>query len=103
MDGHGSFSVFIAKNKSGIGWKIQPIFTIGLDSKDLDLLLEIKVFFKIGKIYTSKRGIVYYTVSSTKDIIKYILPHFDKYPLISLKLKDYLVFRDNSFNRKGRR
>ena len=94
VDGDGSFSVSIAKKKSGIGWKIQPIFTIGLDPKDLDLLVQIKVFFKIGKIYTSKRGIVYYTVGSTKDIIKYILPHFDKYPLISLKLKDYLVFRE---------
>ena len=93
VDGDGSFSVSITKKKSGIGWKIQPIFTIGLDPKDLDLLVQIKVFFKTGKIYTSKRGIVYYTVGSTKDIIKYILPHFDKYPLISFKLKDYLVFR----------
>jgi len=94
VDGDASFTVSIAKKKSGIGWKIQPIFTIGLVPKDLDLLVQIQVFFKTGKIYTSKRGIIYYTVGSTKDIIKYILPHFDKYPLISLKLKDYLVFRN---------
>nr|YP_010164142.1 LAGLIDADG endonuclease [Metarhizium album]QRK27467.1 LAGLIDADG endonuclease [Metarhizium album] len=93
IDGDGSFSVSIAKKKSGTGWKIQPIFSIGLDTKDLDLLIQIKTYFKAGKIYTSKRGVVYYTVSSTKDIIKYILPHFDKYPLFSLKLKDYLVFK----------
>ena len=93
-DGDGSFSVSIAKKKSGMGWKIQPVFSIGLDEKDLDLLVQIKAFFKAGKIYTSKRGIIYYTVGSTKDLIKYILPHFDKYPLASLKLKDYLVFRE---------
>ena len=93
-DGDGSFSVSIAKKKSGTGWKIQPIFSIGLDPKDLDILVQIKAFFKIGKIYVSKRGIIYYTIGSTKDIIKYILPHFDKYPLSSLKLKDYLVFRE---------
>lgn len=29
-----------------------------------------------------------------KDIIKYILPHFDKYPLATLKLKDYLLFKE---------
>lgn len=92
-DGDGSFSVSIAKKKSGIGWKIQPFFTIGLDQKDLDLLVQIKAFFKVGKIYTSKRGVVYYTVGSTKDIIKYILPHFDRYPLATLKLKDYLLFK----------
>ena len=93
-DGDGSFSVSIAKKKSGVGWKIQPIFTIGLDYKDLDLLVQIKAYFKVGKIYTSARGIVYYTVGSTKDIIKYILPHFDKYNLVTLKLKDYLVFKN---------
>lgn len=94
VDGDGSFSVSIAKKKSGTGWKIQPIFTIGLDPKDLDLLVQIKAYFKVGKIYTSTRGIVYYTVGSTKDIIKYILPHFDKYNLATLKLKDYLVFKE---------
>ena len=93
-DGDGSFSVSIAKKKSGLGWKIQPTFTVGLDSKDLDLLVQIKAYFKVGKIYTSGRGIVYYTVGSTKDIIKYILPHFDKYNLATLKLKDYLVFKN---------
>ena len=93
-DGDGSFSVSIAKKKSGSGWKIQPLFTIGLDPKDLDLLVQIKAYFKVGKIYTSSRGIVYYTVGSTKDIIKYILPHFDKYNLVTLKIKDYLVFKN---------
>ncbi|CAF3448431.1 unnamed protein product [Fusarium graminearum] len=46
-----------------------------------------------GKIYKSKRGIIYYTIGSTKDLLKHVLPHFDKYPLSSLKLKDYLVFK----------
>ncbi|KAF5868399.1 putative uncharacterized 49.1 kda protein in nd3 [Botrytis fragariae] len=66
IDGDGSFAVSIAKKKSG------------LDQKDLDLLVQIKDFFKVG---------------STKDLIKYILPHFDKYPLATAKLKDYLVFK----------
>lgn len=57
-------------------------------------MVQIKAYFKVGKIYTSSRGIVYYTVGSTKDIIKYILPHFDKYNLVTLKIKDYLVFKN---------
>lgn len=36
-DGDGSFAVSITKQNSGIGWKILPMFTIGLDPKDLDL------------------------------------------------------------------
>ncbi|CAF3568810.1 unnamed protein product [Fusarium graminearum] len=56
----------------------------------LHLLL---AYFNAGKIYKSKRGIIYYTIGSTKDLLKHVLPHFDKYPLSSLKLKDYLVFK----------
>ena len=93
-DGDGSFSVSITKKKSGTGWKIQPVFSIGLDIKDLDILVQFKTFFNAGKIYTSKRGIVYFTIGSTKDLIKHVLPHFDKYPLLSLKLKYYLVFKE---------
>jgi hypothetical protein len=69
------------------------MFTIGLDKKDLDLLVQIKAFFKIGNIYTSNKGIVYYTVGSVKDIEKYILPHFDKFPLVTKKLKDFTLFK----------
>ena len=92
-DGDGSFAVSITKKKEGIGWKIVPMFTIGLDKKDLDLLVQIKAFFKIGNIYTSNKGIVYYTVGSVKDIEKYILPHFDKFPLVTKKLKDFTLFK----------
>ena len=42
-DGDGSFAVSIAKKKSGIGWKIPHIFTIGLDQKDSDLLAKLKL------------------------------------------------------------
>lgn len=93
-DGDGSFSVSITKKKEGIGWKIVPMYTIGLDLKDLDLLVQIKDFFKTGNIYTSKRGVVYYTVGSVKDIVKYIIPHFDKFPLVTQKLKDFLLFKE---------
>jgi len=70
------------------------MFTIGLDLKDLDLLVQIKDFFKTGNIYTSKRGVVYYTVGSVKDIVKYIIPHFDKFPLLTQKLKDFMLFKE---------
>uniref|UniRef100_UPI0023F0980C homing endonuclease n=1 Tax=Leptographium wingfieldii TaxID=155675 RepID=UPI0023F0980C len=94
IDGDGSFAVSITKKKEGIGWKIVPMFTIGLDQKDLDLLVQIKDFFKTGNIYTSKRGVTYYTVGSVKDIVKYILPHFEKFPLVTQKLKDFILFKE---------
>ena len=35
-----------------------------------------------------------FRVSSPKQILEQILPHFDKYPLISQKVSDYLLFRE---------
>lgn len=34
------------------------------------------------------------TVSSLDQILNVILPHFDKYPLITQKLADYLLFKE---------
>nr|YP_009364295.1 LAGLIDADG endonuclease [Ophiocordyceps sinensis]ARF03421.1 LAGLIDADG endonuclease [Ophiocordyceps sinensis] len=53
-DGDGSFSVSISKKNTGIGWKIQPLFHIGLDPKDLPLR-KIQAYFNVGKIYTASR------------------------------------------------
>ena len=34
-----------------------------------------------------------FRVSSPKQILEHILPHFDKYPLISQKRADYILFK----------
>jgi len=34
-----------------------------------------------------------YSVNSVKDIINVIIPHFDKYPLLTQKRADYLLFK----------
>jgi hypothetical protein len=36
---------------------------------------------------------VYYSVQSARDIAKVIIPHFEKYPLITKKRADYLLFK----------
>ena len=97
-DGDGSFSVVISKNNNDTGapYKIQPVYTIGLHIKDKALLEEIKEFFNgKGNIFVRKDGLkVDYTVGSTKDLVNYILPHFDAYPLVSQKRADYLLFKE---------
>lgn len=76
--------------------KVQPVLTIGLHIKDLPLLLLIKKYFKdAGNIHVSNNGkIAYYNVSSVKEIIKYIIPHFDSFPLVTQKQADYLLFKE---------
>ena len=96
-DGDGSFSILTSKDIRGkLLCKVQPVFTFGLHKKDLPLLLMIQKYFGgVGNIHTRKAdGTVYYNTSSVKDIIKYVIPHFDSYPLVSQKKADFLLFRE---------
>lgn len=50
------------------------------------------LFGGIGKIRTEKELSVSYTVTSIKDLAV-IIEHYDKYPLITKKRADYLLFK----------
>lgn len=68
------------------------MFRIGLHKRDLALLEQIQAYFGgIGSIVKQRKDVVAYRVSSQKDILNYVLPHFDKYPLITHKREDYLL------------
>lgn len=77
------------------GWSVQPIFKYDLHVKDLPLLEEVKAFFGgAGHISVSAtRSSAYYSVNSTKEIIKFIIPHFDSYPLLTKKRGDFELFK----------
>ena len=76
------------------GWNIVPVFTINLSGRDTTLLKRILSYFGVGKITICKKdGFVYFTVNSVKDLINVIIPHFDKYPLLTKKQADYEIFK----------
>jgi len=53
----------------------------------------VKEYFGCGSIRFSKRDQTFkYEVRSLKDLVTAILPHFWKYPLLSSKMKDFVVF-----------
>jgi hypothetical protein len=71
--------------------EIQPEFKIELHEKDLPILENIQKYFKgKGQIIVKNKSI--YRVRSIKDL-ELIINHFDKYPLISNKYADYLLFK----------
>lgn len=68
------------------------MFRIGLHKKDKALLEQIQAYFGgIGSIVKQGENVVAYRVSSLKDILNHVLPHFDKFPLITYKRGDYLL------------
>ena len=62
---------------------------------DLDLMLNLKKFFgeDIGKIVIFKDTCTY-RVDKLVDIFEVIIPNFDKYPLVTQKLADYILFKE---------
>jgi LAGLIDADG endonuclease len=67
-----------------------------LHKKDLDLLKSIKSYFDgVGIISESKsKDMCAFRVSSPKQILEKVLPHFDKYPLVTKKYIDYQLFKN---------
>lgn len=95
-DAEGCFMVIARKKpRSNLGWKIEANFSINLHKRDVKLLNNIKDFFGgIGQVSKERNGCCDFTVRSLDQIINVILPHFDKYPLITQKLADYLLFKE---------
>jgi hypothetical protein len=88
-DAESTFTVKIAKDKSiFLGIRIIPVYVIELHIRDIEVLKKIKEFFNVGSIIVRIRngkstGI--YSVQSLKDLTEIIIPHFNKYPLITQK------------------
>ena len=95
VDGEGCWSISIYRDKNlKTGWRIIPVFIIGLHARDLFLLEKIKSYFYKGriKILKNNRGVNYY-VNSIEDLTKFIIPHFEKYPLLTQKKADFELFK----------
>jgi len=92
-DAEGSFMVIIRKKpKSQLGWGIEAVFSIVLHLKDKAILELIQQFFGgRGNIYEGKDNVTY-SVSSLKDLT-WIIDHFDKYPLITQKKADFILWK----------
>jgi len=95
IDAEGSFSVIIDKNKvRNLGWRVQSKFQMGLHMRDFELLLKLQQYFNgIGSIYMdNSRNRAMYSVDSNKDL-KILIDHFEKYPLLTQKAGDWILFR----------
>jgi hypothetical protein len=68
-----------------------------LNYKDLNLLQNIKSHFGVGSIRLRIKNDVpksaIFSVRSIKDLLEIIIPHFDKYPLLTQKRIDFLLFK----------
>ena len=92
-DAESSFSILIqANSKYATGWRIKPVFAIGLHKKELELLKSIQSYLGVGKIHVHGKNSIQYRVDSNKDL-QVIVNHFERYPLVTAKLADFILFK----------
>ena len=92
VDAEGCFSVIIEIPKEN-KWKVKISFEINLHEKYQDILYKIQFFFGVGAVYhrpDRKKSV--YRVTNVTYIKNVIIPHFLKYPLISKKGGDFLLW-----------
>jgi len=95
IDGEGSFSLIVDKNKvRQLGWRSQLKFQLGLHTKDLNVLCLLQQYLGgVGSIHlSSTRDIVNYSIDSIKGFNN-LINHLEKYPLLTQKAADFLLFK----------
>ena len=94
-DAEGCFTTSIyADSRMSTKWQVKPIFKITLHNKDRKILEALQRTWGVGKIYKHGTDSIAYRVSSLKNL-KVIINHFEKYPLKTQKLADYLLFKQS--------
>ncbi len=95
IDGEGCFSIsFSKRDKFLVGWETKPSFSVSQNEDRAQILFLMQKVFKCGFIrrdYSDKT--LKYEVRSLNDLINKIIPHFEKYPLLSEKQKDFEFFK----------
>ncbi len=91
-DAEGCFSINIQKIKKGNRY-ISSTFKIALDYKDIQILYSLKNYFKVGQITIHKYE-ARLEINGFQNAINYVIPHFEKYPQITQKYADYLLWKN---------
>jgi len=94
VDGEGCFMVsFNLRPSLSTGIEVRPAFAVALNKRSLDVLKALQRFFGCGAIRYSRRDRTYkWEVRSVPDIVKKVLPHFERYPLQTAKREDFERF-----------
>src|SRR3989344_4505921 len=95
VDGEGCFTVtFNQKLKANLGWEMKPSFSVSQNEDKRQVLDIIREYFGCGYIrrdYADKT--VKFEVRDHNDLMTKIIPHFERFPFLSSKQKDFELFK----------
>lgn len=96
IDGEGCFSVtFNKKSAALLGWESRPSFSVSQNEGRRQVIDIMKEYFQCGYIrrdYSDKT--LKFEVRNHEDLMQKIIPHFEKFPFLSDKQKDFMLFNE---------
>ena len=96
FDGEGCFTVSLSPRATlRLGWEVRPSCSVSQNGDRSEVLFEIKRFFDCGTIRPDRSDLTLkWEVRSLPVIVGSVLPHFESYPLMSGKRRDFELFAE---------
>jgi len=95
VDGEGCFSLNYFKGEGKKGNYLRPMFSLGLNIRDLPLLEKIQSILRCGRIYSDKNNNCYsYRIYRYNELKNHLIPFFDKYQFHGSKRIAFEIFKE---------
>ena len=96
VDGEGCFMVsFNLRSGLNTGIEVRPSFSVSQNKRNLEVIKTLQKFFNCGGIRFDKHDQTYkFEVRSIDDLMKKVIPHFEKFPLKTTKSADFRIFQE---------
>jgi len=94
VDGEGCFTVSISPRPTiRVGWEVRPSLSVSQNGDRSEVLLLMQQYFGCGTIRPDRSDrTLKWEVRSLPLLSAWIIPHFENYPLLSGKRRDFELF-----------
>ena len=93
VDGEGCFHIAINKNnETKLGYQVLPEFVVVQHKRDISLLYRLRSFFGCGVVRRNRDDRYCLRVRKLDNLLKIIIPFFEKHPLKSKKNVEFKKF-----------
>ena len=93
-DGEGCFTVSISpRAKPLAGWEVRPSFSVSQNGDRAEVLHALQAYFGCGSIRPDRSDkTLKWETRRLEDLLGRVIPHFERYPLLSGKRLDFERF-----------
>ncbi len=93
-DGEGCFTVSISPRATlRVGWEVRPSFSVSQNGDRAEVLYALQAYFGCGSIRPDRSDqTLKWETRRLEDILESVIPHFEDWPLMSGKRRDFERF-----------